>query len=198
LQNKLAFFLGINYLLRTSDLHRIPLSSVSVYDDSALFFQVGFPKEKRKRRRIIKPLQVNAYIDERLCPVYTFQLFRQRRPTCIATTLFVNSLQPNNLISIRTIQSWISKLIHLSTNEKRVSLRSIASSLALQSGILKDDVATMGNWAPSKTFEDHCRREHLSTFNFTNTLITGDDTRDDDSQDHDAFYDAADDNMEFI
>ncbi|KAG1138850.1 hypothetical protein G6F37_010176 [Rhizopus arrhizus] len=161
-------------------------------------FRLASQKKKRKRRRIIKPFQVNAYIDERLCSVYTFQLFRQRRPTCIATTLFANSLQPNNLISIRTIQFWISKLIHLSTNEKRVSLRSIASSLALQSGILKDDMVTMSNWASSKTFEDHYRREHLSTFDFTNTLIADDDTQNDDLQDGDAFYDAADDNMEFI
>ena len=53
----------------------------------------------------------------------------------------------------------------------------------------------MGNWASSKTFEDYYRREHLSTFDFTNTLITGDDTQDDDLQNDDAFYDAADDNM---
>ncbi|KAG0746722.1 hypothetical protein G6F57_002704 [Rhizopus arrhizus] len=122
---------------------------------------VGFPKEKRKQRRIIKLFQVNAYIDERLCPVYTFQLFRQRRPTCIATTLFVNSLQPNHLISTCSIQSWISKRTHLSTDEKRVSLRSSASSLTLQSDIPKDDLVAMGNWASSKTFKDNYRQEHL-------------------------------------
>ncbi|KAG1138678.1 hypothetical protein G6F37_010597 [Rhizopus arrhizus] len=97
-----------------------------------------------------------------------------------------------------TIQSWISKLIHLSTDKKRVSLRSSASSLALQSGIPKDDLVIMGNWASSKTFKDNYRQEHLSTFDFTNTLITSDDTQDDDSQDDDVFYDATDDNMEFV
>jgi hypothetical protein len=197
LQSKLAFLLGVTCFLRPSDLHRIPLSSVSVSADSNLSFEVHCPKEKRQRRRIIKSFQVKAHIDPRLCPVHTFQLFHHRRPTCQATTLFINSLQPNKLISARTIQSWISKLIHRSTHEKRVSLRSIASSLALQSGIPKEDIITMGNWASSTTFENHYRREHLSTFDFTNTLIISDDTYGDDSQDEDIFYDA-DDNMDSI
>jgi hypothetical protein len=198
LQSKLAFLLGVTCFLRPSDLQRIPLSSVSVSDGSTLSFNVDCPKEKRKRRRIIKSFQVKAHIDQRICPVYTFQIFLQRRPPCQATTLFVNSLQPNNLISSRTIQSWISRLIDLSTDEKRVSLRSIASSLALQSGIPKEDVVTMGNWTSSKTFEDHYRREHLSMFDFTNTLIISSDTHDDDSQDDDVFYDAMDNNMDLI
>jgi hypothetical protein len=69
--------------------------------------------------------------------------------------------------------------------------------LALESGIPKEDIITMGNWVSSTTFENHYRREHLSTFDFTNTLITSDDTYGDDSQDEDIFYNA-DDNMNFI
>ncbi|KAI9300158.1 hypothetical protein BJ944DRAFT_151964, partial [Cunninghamella echinulata] len=52
-----------------------------------------------------------------------------------------------------------------------VTIRSIASSLALQAGIPKEDIITMGNWASSKTFENHYRREHLSLFGFTDTLV---------------------------
>ncbi|KAI9483323.1 MAG: hypothetical protein EXX96DRAFT_476876, partial [Benjaminiella poitrasii] len=65
------------------------------------------------------------------------------------------------------------------------SIRFIASSLDLHAGIPKDDIVTMGNWASSTTFENFYRREHLSLFDFTNTLLTID--LDDDS---DIFYDA--------
>lgn len=114
--------------------------------------------------------------------------FSQRRPLCQATTLFINSLQPNKVIC--------SKLIRLSTEEKRVSLRYIASSLALQLGIPKDDIVTKGNRASSTTFENHYRREHLSSFDFTNTLITSENNPDEDENTDDIFFDATDDNMD--
>ncbi|KAI8991147.1 hypothetical protein BDF20DRAFT_903970 [Mycotypha africana] len=87
----------------------------------------------------------------RICPVATFIAYKSRRPDCTVSTLF---------------------LLRLSTTEPRVSIRSIASSLALQAGIPKEDIVTMGNWASSSTFENHYRREHLSTFDFTNTFLT--------------------------
>ncbi|KAI9469121.1 MAG: hypothetical protein EXX96DRAFT_492231, partial [Benjaminiella poitrasii] len=61
-------------------------------------------------------------------------------------------------------------------------------SLALRAGIPKDDIVTMDNWASSTTFENFHRREHLSHFHFTSTLLTID--LDDDS---DIFYDALED-----
>jgi hypothetical protein len=162
LQSKLSFLLGIVCFLRPSDLHRIPLSSVSVSAGSTLLFEVHCPKEKeRQRRHIIKSFQINARIDPRLCPIHTFQLFYHFRPTCQTTSLFINSLQPNKLVSTRIIQSWISKLTQWSTDEKRVSLRSTASTLALQSDIPEEDVVTMTNWASSTTFENHFTAENI-------------------------------------
>lgn len=186
-QQKLVFLLGITCFLRPSDLHRIPFASVQVSTTgSSLSFEVHCPKEKRNRRHIIK-----SHSDSRMCPVETFRLFVQRRPNTIATKPFVNSLRPNHPLQCRTIQSWISTLIQRSTSEKRVSLRSIGSSLALASGIPKEDVVTMGNWTNSITFENHYRREHLSNFDFTNTLVEIlDQNQDDDSED--IFHDAMD------
>ncbi|KAG2205687.1 hypothetical protein INT47_008044 [Mucor saturninus] len=51
-------------------------------------------------------------------------------------------------------------------------------------------VVTMGNWASSSTFENHCRREHLSEFDFTNTLIEDKDIEVE--SDEDIFMDASD------
>ncbi|KAI9338902.1 hypothetical protein BD770DRAFT_306759, partial [Pilaira anomala] len=130
------------------------------------------PKEKRGRRMIVKTFQVKAHHEIHLCPVDTCHFYLNKRPNCSASTLFVNSLRPNKPISVRTIQGWLTRLLRLSTTEHRVSIRSIASSLALQVGIPKDDIVTLGNWASSLTFEQHYRREHLSQFDFTNSLIT--------------------------
>ncbi|KAI8969479.1 hypothetical protein BDB01DRAFT_732395, partial [Pilobolus umbonatus] len=59
-----------------------------------------------------------------------------------------------------------------------VNVRSIASFLALASGVPKEDVVIIGNWSNSQTFENHYRREHLSLFDFTSTLINLEDIPD--------------------
>lgn len=153
-------------------------------------FDVHKPKEKRDRRPIIKSFLVKAHQDSRLCPVRTFLLVLEKRPRSDVVNLFLNSVHPDKELSLSTIQSWLNKLIRLSTTEKRVSLRSLGSSLAVQQGIPKDDVVTMGHWANSSTYEKHYRREHLSFFDFTNTLIPSPSVEND--CDEDVFYDAMD------
>ncbi|CEG67567.1 hypothetical protein RMATCC62417_03977 [Rhizopus microsporus] len=111
------------------------------------------------------------------------------RPSNSPDTLFLHSYAPLKPLSVRIIQRWIGKLVIISTTEPRVSLRSIASSLALKAGISKDDIVTMGNWSSSAVFENHYRREHLSQFDFSNTLIDIDDAAD---EDDDQFFDAED------
>ncbi|CEI99238.1 hypothetical protein RMCBS344292_13330 [Rhizopus microsporus] len=110
-------------------------------------------------------------------------------PSDSPDTLFLHSYAPLKPLSVRTIQHWIGKLVRISTTEPWVSLRSIASYLALKAGIPKDDIVTMGNGSPSAVFENHYRREHLSQFDFSNTLIDIDDAID---EDDDQFFDAED------
>ncbi|KAG2221841.1 hypothetical protein INT45_003555 [Circinella minor] len=174
LQRKLAFLLGVACFFRPSDLQRIPLASVQVSSDlTFLSLEVHCPKEKRHGRRIIKSFQVRAHSKSTtLCPIQTFLAYRDRRPQCSSINLFVNSISPDQPLQASTIQGWISRLLRKSTSEPMVSLRSIASSLALASGVPKEDVVTMGNWSNSLTFENHYRREHLSLFDFTSILIT--------------------------
>lgn len=72
----------------------------------------------------------------------------------------------------------------MSTNKLRVNLRSLASSLALRSGIFVEDIVTLGNWSSSDVFHNHYRREHLSFIDFTNTALQ------DPVEDQDTFYNA--------
>ncbi|KAI9017919.1 hypothetical protein CLU79DRAFT_706340, partial [Phycomyces nitens] len=134
---------------------------------------VHSPKEKRRGRQIIKSFQVRAHTKSNdLCPVQTLLAYRSCCPHCSSTCLFVNFISLENTLQAATIQGWISRLLQKSTTESRVSIRSIASSLALSSSIPKEDVVTMGNWSTSSTFENNYRQEHLSLFDFTSTLIT--------------------------
>ncbi|KAI8880744.1 hypothetical protein K501DRAFT_335170 [Backusella circina FSU 941] len=174
LQGKLAFLLGVACFFRPSDLQRIPFTSVSMSSDlNSLSLEVHCPKEKRRGRRIIKTFQVCAHTQlTALCPIQTFLAYRECRPQCSSVPLLVNSIFPEKALQASTIQGWISRLLRKSTSEPRVSIRSIASSLALASGIPKEDVITMGDWSNSAIFENHYRREHLSLFDFISTLIT--------------------------
>ncbi|RCH96867.1 hypothetical protein CU097_013479 [Rhizopus azygosporus] len=130
----------------------------------------------------ISTIQLFQYHLRQLCPATTYQIFSNRRP----------SDSPLKPLSVHTIQHWIGKLVRISTTEPCVSLRPIASSLALKARIPKDDIVTMGNWPSSTGFENHYRREHLSQFDFSNTLIDIDNATDGDD---DQFFDAEDNDM---
>ncbi|OBZ83285.1 hypothetical protein A0J61_08664 [Choanephora cucurbitarum] len=182
--------MGVAYFLQLSDLHRIPLSCVSISDDNSLLsFEVHDLNEKRNCRQTIKSFTVKSHANSQICPVTTFLAFRSRRPFCTTPTLFFNSVRPSDPFSSRVKCTDTKKLIRLSSNEPRLSLRSITSPLVLQSGIPKKDIVAMANWASSKTFEYHYRREHLSQFDFTNTLVCSSDDLNFFESNKDIFFD---------
>ena len=147
--------------LRPSDLARIPFSSCSVRaSDGCFTFQVVSPKETRKKRRIIKPFTVHPHQDDiELCPVECFKAL-QMHPSLAArperSQLFVKSHLISHPLSSSTLSSWLHReFISLSTNESRVSIRSLASSRALDQGVSMENIASLGNWASSSTFQEH-------------------------------------------
>ncbi|CEP15474.1 hypothetical protein, partial, partial [Parasitella parasitica] len=60
----------------------------------------------------------------------------------------------------------------------------LASSRALDLGVPKDHIVTLGNWAYSSTFENHYQRNQMAQVDFTSTVL---------SEPPDQFYDASDD-----
>ncbi|KAI8079703.1 uncharacterized protein B0P05DRAFT_469915 [Gilbertella persicaria] len=169
LQQKLAFLLAMAAFLRPSDLARIPFGSCSITNNGCLYFEVVAPKETRGKRRIIKPFTVHSHAsDIELCPVQCFKALRDHpglasRPS--GSQLFVKSNLINQPLSSSTISSWLHKeFIQLCTSESNVSVRSLASSRALDSGISRDNIVALGKWASSETFVRHYCGD-LSTFN---------------------------------
>ncbi|KAG1038061.1 hypothetical protein G6F43_012748 [Rhizopus delemar] len=180
LQSKLAFLLGMVAFLRPSDLARISLLSVAT--DSAhgtISFNIVAPKERRNKIRIIKPFLIHSHHDPRLCPVLCFQavIHHPKATGRPPDVLFVNPQNPSAPVLSTTISSWLRRLIRLSTSEHRVSVRSLGSSQALRRGISVDDIVTLGNWRSSETFHNFYRREHMSTVNFTTTVLDMSDAR---------------------
>ncbi|KAG1229910.1 hypothetical protein G6F35_002007 [Rhizopus arrhizus] len=174
LQQKLAFLLGMVALLRPSDLARISLLSAKVDPQSGILtFDIVAPKERRNQVRIIKPFHIHPHPDTRLCPVQCFQavLAHPHASSRPPDVLFVNSANPTLPVKSSTISSWLRRLLLHSTSESRVSVRSLGSSLALRSGIPVDDIVTLGNWRSSETFHKFYRREHMSTVNFTTSIL---------------------------
>ncbi|KAG1627672.1 hypothetical protein G6F44_012128 [Rhizopus delemar] len=109
--------------------------------------KVALLLEKRKKQRIIKTLTVHPHAhNSSLCPVAAFIALHDHtiassvRPP---SSLFVKSTNPNRPVQSTTISTWIRNLVKLSTSEKKVSLRSVAASLALDNGMPLQDIITL-------------------------------------------------------
>ncbi|KAG1534397.1 hypothetical protein G6F51_012118 [Rhizopus arrhizus] len=191
LQQKLTFLLAMSAFLRPSDLARIPFASCGISTSGCLLFQVVAPKETRKKRRIIKPFTVHPHAsDNELCPVQCFKALRDHPAMRSRREDFLLFVKSNNIhppLSSSTISSWLHRgFISLCTSESGVSLRSLASSRALDLGVSRDDIVTLGNWASSDTFTQHYQRNHMANVDvdFTSVVLSG--VEDDD------FFDAQD------
>ncbi len=169
LQRKLAF-------LHPSDFACIPFSTYSLRQaDGCLLFRVVFPKETRNRRKIIKPFTIHPHATE-ICPVRCFSALHDHpgltnRPA--DSLLFVKSSIVRQPISASTISSWLHRdFIALSTSESRVSIRSLASSAAMDNGVDLQDIVSLGNWASATTFKNHYQRDHMAQVEFTSTMLS--------------------------
>ncbi|KAL9541729.1 hypothetical protein PS6_010174 [Mucor atramentarius] len=195
LQQKLAFLLLATMaacLLRPSDdMARTPFASCFITDTDCFSFQVVAPKETRgKRRRIIKPFTVHPRMsDIELCPVRCFKAL-QDHPGLAAhaagSQFFVKSHNILAPLSSSTIFTWLlhKEFIQLCTSEPKVSIRSLASSRALELGVSRDHIViTLGNWASSSTFQNHYQRNQMAHVGFTSTVL---------SEPMDQFFDAPD------
>lgn len=191
LQQKPAFLLAMAAFLRPSDLARIPFSSCSIStDDGCLRFEVVAPKETRGKRRIIKSFRVHLHAtDHELCPIKCFKAVRGH-PALIfcpsGSNLFVKSNNIHQPLSSSTLFSWLHRhFIALCTTESGVSIRSLASSRALDLGVSRDDIVTPGNWATSSTFVNHYQRNQMANVvDFTSTVLS--------APSQDEFFDAMD------
>lgn len=179
-------------LLRPSDdMARTPFASCFITDTDCFSFQVVAPKETRgKRRRIIKPFTVHPRMsDIELCPVRCFKAL-QDHPGLAAhaagSQFFVKSHNILAPLSSSTIFTWLlhKEFIQLCTSEPKVSIRSLASSRALELGVSRDHIViTLGNWASSSTFQNHYQRNQMAHVGFTSTVL---------SEPMDQFFDAPD------
>lgn len=173
-QTKTAFLLSVAAFLRPLDLARISLLSVTVDEELKLRFNIVVPKERRNGRRIIKPVLIHSHNAHNLCPVVSFLALKDHPKATVSRppgTLFVNALDCTLRVTNQTVASWLRRVIRRPTSKQRVSVRSFASSIALQRGLPVDDIQTLGNWATSTTFHNHYRREHLSIVDFTNSVF---------------------------
>ncbi|KAI8640827.1 hypothetical protein BD408DRAFT_469182 [Parasitella parasitica] len=155
LQQKLAFLLAMAAFLRPSDLARIPFASCSVSDNGCLLLQC------------FKALRDHPDL--------------QARP--VHSNLFVKSHNIKQPLSASTISTWLHReFISLCTDEPGVSIRSLASSRALDQGVSLDNIVALGNWASSDTFVRHYQRNQMAQVDFTSTVLSS----------QDEFFDATD------
>lgn len=120
LQKKLAFLLAMAAFLRPSDLARIPFDSCKVDpSDDCMHFKAASPKERRKKRRIIKDFRVHPHQDKELCPIFCFLVLRDHpwmNGGARHSTLFVKANNVAQPVTLSTISFWLHRhFISLST-----------------------------------------------------------------------------------
>ncbi|KAI9483730.1 MAG: hypothetical protein EXX96DRAFT_537041 [Benjaminiella poitrasii] len=162
--------------LSEENVSSLPLASSihNVSGSESITFDIHKPKEKRNSRPIIKTIQIAPHHRKPLlCPVRAVILLNNHpalKSLRSYDTLFVNTKRPERRLSDATISSWLCRLIRLSTTEI-VSLLSFASNMALEKGILLQDIiVTLRNWSSAEVFQGHYNRSHTSSADFTNTL----------------------------
>jgi hypothetical protein len=159
--------------MRPSDLARISLESCKI-SGSHLFFQVVTPKETRQRRRIIKDYTIRSHTDPDLCPVHLFQILQThpiwRSVADRSTALFFSDRGAP--LSSGILSKWLHRRFISKVTSEPTTLRSLASSAALDAGISKDDIIALGSWSNSYVFDNHYRRNHMLSVDFTSTLLT--------------------------
>ncbi|CEP07625.1 hypothetical protein [Parasitella parasitica] len=163
--------------LRSSDLTRIPFDSCTISDSGCLTFQVVAPKETSGKRRIIKPFMIRPHaIDPELCPVQCFKAIRDHpglamRPS--NSQLFVHSNNIFQPLSSSTMSTWLRRdFIALCTKESGITIRSLASSRALDLGVSMDNIVALGNWVSSDTFVNHYQRNQMAQIDFTSVVLS--------------------------
>ncbi|GAN11521.1 hypothetical protein MAM1_0661d11085 [Mucor ambiguus] len=148
LQQKLVFLLAMTAFLRPSDLARALSTTMAVSTSR------WWPPKKLEALRDHPGLA--------------------SRPS--GSQLFVKSNLINQPLSSSTISSWLHReFIQLCTSESNVSVRSLASSRALDSGISRDNIVALGNWASSETFVRHYQRNQMAQVDFTSTVLSSQD-----------------------
>ncbi|KAL4216075.1 hypothetical protein AB4K20DRAFT_1973474 [Rhizopus microsporus] len=177
-----------------SDLARISFDSYKVdLSDGYMHFKAVFPKGRRKKHRIFKGFRVHPHQDRELCPVFCFLALKdhpQMNGGARHSALFIKANNVAQPVTSSTTSSCLHRYftcISLSTTEPRTSIRSLASSAALDKGIGIQDIVTLGNWASSDTFLQRYQRNHMADINFITTVLAHS------GEDNEIFYDADED-----
>ncbi|ORE15307.1 hypothetical protein BCV71DRAFT_274158 [Rhizopus microsporus] len=158
-----------------------------------MHFKAVFPKGRRKKHRIFKGFRVHPHQDRELCPVFCFLALKdhpQMNGGARHSALFIKANNVAQPVTSSTTSSCLHRYftcISLSTTEPRTSIRSLASSAALDKGIGIQDIVTLGNWASSDTFLQRYQRNHMADINFITTVLAHS------GEDNEIFYDADED-----
>ncbi|KAI9033824.1 hypothetical protein CLU79DRAFT_714665 [Phycomyces nitens] len=121
----------------------------------------------------------------------------ERSPDCKEPTkeaLFVKANQPTRAVKTETISSWLRAVVRFSKSHT-VSVRSLASSLALERGMPINEIVTLGNWSSEEVFQNHYRRSHTSEADFTNLVLQTPPSAvrtDEQEEDNEEYFDARD------
>ncbi|EIE76405.1 hypothetical protein G6F46_000132 [Rhizopus delemar] len=115
------------------------------------------------------------YWTPEICPVHYFTVLRN--PSYLqgrnrGPILFVKVIEIQSPLVSHATSSWLHRnFISLSTKGPRVSICSLASSVALDKSVDLPDSVSLENWALSETFRAHYQCNPMTTVHFTTSVL---------------------------
>ncbi|KAI8635853.1 hypothetical protein BD408DRAFT_438490 [Parasitella parasitica] len=161
LQEKLAFLLAMAAFLRPSDLTRIPFEFAKFRILIVCSFRWWLQKKLGVKGASSNHLRFIPMRRMSNCAPFNasrhsgiIQDYKLAQP--IPCSFYQVQQYVNQSLTSSTISTWLHRnFISLCTNEPGVSIRSLASSRALDLGVSLDSITALGNWASSETFVRH-------------------------------------------
>jgi hypothetical protein len=174
LTRKLAWLFAITTYSRASDLARMPMTEISIHDNT-IQGKVMELKETRSGRKIIKPFSIKSHPDTNLCPVQCFVEYswRTRDIRSEDSMLFITTRKPYVSATSTSLARWISDMFHIADpNISSRAARSTGSSISIARGLDIDTVTTVGNWASQNTFDTHYRHHRTAQVNVSQIVLS--------------------------
>lgn len=106
-----------------------------------------------------------------LCPGSLFGVMC-RHPHYSASATHLFHQQNGHSLVAGTISKWLRRYFIDKVTSESTTLRSLASSAALDKNIAKDDIVALGNWSQSLAFDHHYHRNYMLQVNFASAILS--------------------------
>ena len=167
---KTAMLIALTSATRSSDIHRLDLHTMEVYESKIIFTYNRLHKSWRSRKKPLVIVFHSFKEDPRICVVKTIKDYIQRISSWRSpgqNQLFLSYIKPHKPICSSTIARWLKQTLSDTGINTDIfsahSTRSASASKADAEGVNVEEILKRGTWSSkTTTWQKHYRREVVS------------------------------------